>query len=133
MTQFLPRSLAFLVAVSLSACDAPSGRDGSDTPDPVATIAPDTPVSSGPIADAGNGAVPPPAVSGKDQCNAAKANEFAGRTADAATKVELEAAVKPVTSIRWVGPGMATTEDYSLSRLNIMLDTANAITSAHCG
>lgn len=95
--------------------------------------APDTPVSTepGPIADNSIAGAPQP--SGDDQCNAAIATGFAGREVDAATKAELEASVAPIAAIRWVGPGTMTTEDYSPSRLNVMLDTGNRITSAHCG
>ena len=56
-----------------------------------------------------------------------------GRRADAATRTDLAAAVAPIAAIRWVGPGDATTEDYSPQRLNVMLDVGGVIRSVHCG
>ncbi len=72
-----------------------------------------------------------PAVA--SECNAPKAERFVGRRADSATRTELTAAVAPVAAIRWVGPGDATTEDYSPQRLNVMLDVGGEIVSVHCG
>jgi hypothetical protein len=95
-----------------------------------AAASPDTPVSS----DAGTDA--PDAVAASDaasDCNAEEARRFVGEKADDATRARLLAAVKPVSAVRWVGPGDATTEDYSLSRLNVMLDVGGTIVSAHCG
>lgn len=66
-------------------------------------------------------------------CNVAAAQPFVGESADRATRARLTEAVKPVSAIRWVGPGDATTEDYSLSRLNVMLDADGTIRSVHCG
>lgn len=95
-----------------------------------AAASPDTPVSS----DADPGA--PDASAATDvpsDCNAQEAQRFVGEKADEATRARLLKAVKPVSAVRWVGPGDATTEDYSLSRLNVMLDAGGTIRSAHCG
>ena len=43
------------------------------------------------------------------------------------------ARVASVSAVRWVRPGDATTEDYSPSRLNVMLDVGGTIASVHCG
>ena len=89
---------------------------------------PDTPVSSD---------VDPAApVAGSDEpadCNAAAAVRFVGQRADNATRARLLEAVGPVSAVRWVRPGDATTEDYSPERLNVMLDAGEVIVSAHCG
>lgn len=125
-------ALALSAAFVLAACQP--ATDGSASSSPSSTAA-DTPVSSPPMADTGPAANPlaTPPASVSDRCNAARATTFVGRTADAATRAELTAAVAPVTTIRWVGPGMATTEDYSDTRLNVMLDAGEVITEAHCG
>ena len=89
---------------------------------------PDAPVSSD---------VDPAApVAGTDEpadCNAAAAERFVGQRADDATRARLLEAVAPVSAVRWVRPGDATTEDYSPSRLNVMLDVGGTIASVHCG
>lgn len=36
-------------------------------------------------------------------------------------------------TIRWIRPGDAVTMDYRLDRLNILLDSSNAVTSFNCG
>jgi len=116
------RSIA-LAGLMLAAC--------TDAPEP----SPDTPVSSG-VQPVGAGTPTSTEPSGPAQpsdCNAPKAERFVGRNADAATRAELAAAVAPTTTIRWVGPGDATTEDYSTSRLNVMLDVGGTSRSAHCG
>jgi hypothetical protein len=74
-----------------------------------------------------------PAPAGPTDCNADKAGPFIGREATPQVRADLEKAVAPVRAIRWVGPGDATTEDYSPSRLNVMLDVGGTIRSAHCG
>jgi hypothetical protein len=74
-----------------------------------------------------------PAPAGPTDCNADKAGSFIGREATPQVRADLEKAVAPVRAIRWVGPGDATTEDYSPSRLNVMLDVGGTIRSAHCG
>jgi hypothetical protein len=66
-------------------------------------------------------------------CNAPAAEPFIGREADASARKELAAAVAPITSLRWVAPGEATTEDYNPQRLNVMLDLEGAIATVHCG
>ena len=96
--------------------------------DAATAASPDTPVSSD---------VDPAApVAGSDEpadCNAAAAVRFVGQQADNATRARLLEAVGPVSAVRWVRPGDATTEDYSPSRLNVMLDVGGAIASVHCG
>ena len=84
----------------------------------------------------GNSASSPDSQSSPDSptdCNADKAGNFIGREATPQVRADLEKAVAPVRAIRWVGPGDATTEDYSPSRLNVMLDVGGTIRSAHCG
>ena len=96
--------------------------------DAATAASPDTPVSSD---------VDPAApVAGSDEpadCNAAAAVRFVGQRADNATRARLLEAVGPVSAVRWVRPGDATTEDYSPSRLNVMLDVGGTIASVHCG
>ena len=119
-------------ALALAAC--------TETPDDptAAAQAPSTPVSSTPMPEPVATPARPaltPAVEPvqPSDCNAPKARPFVGRTADAATRADLASAVAPVAAIRWVGPGDATTEDYSPQRLNVMLDVAGKIVSVHCG
>ena len=94
-------------------------------------VSPDTPVSE-PLGDP-VAMVPPVDPADPTTCNAPAAGPFVGRQADEAVRRELAAAVAPVSTIRWVAPGDATTEDYSAQRLNVMLDLDGAIASAHCG
>ena len=126
----LLRALAFAAALALGAC-----ADAAEEQPAAVAQSPDTPVANtaGPVS-----ADPPPLASPvgpatPDDCNAPKAEPFVGRTADPATRRELTAAVAPITAIRWVGPGDATTEDYSPQRLNVMLDVSGKIVSVHCG
>lgn len=114
-------SLLSAALLALSGC---TQRNSASTPD--------TPVNN-----SANGTQSPaydvPAPSGPTDCNADKAGSFIGREATPQVRVELEEAVAPVRTIRWVGPGDATTEDYSPSRLNVMFDVSGTIRSAHCG
>ena len=126
----LLRALALAGALALGAC-----ADTTDDPDALVAQSPDAPVSNaaGPAS-----ADPPPLASPvgpatPDDCNAPKAEPYVGRQASSATRGELTAAVAPITAIRWVGPGDATTEDYSPQRLNVMLDVGGRIVSVHCG
>jgi len=106
----------------------PSGDDSGAA---AGSAPPDTPVSSPP--DVG----PPPA--GDDgstlpaDCNARKAEGFIGQRATPAVRARLAEVVAPITAIRWVGPGDATTEDYSPQRLNVMLDVGGVIAAVQCG
>lgn len=115
------------VALALAGCtqgnsaSSPDSRGSADSP--VTSTATGT---QGPAYD-----VPAPAVA--TACNADKAGSFIGREATPEARADLEEAVAPVRAIRWVGPGDATTEDYSPSRLNVMLDVGRTIRSAHCG
>lgn len=128
---------AILTGLLLTACgDAAEGPAGADPVVATASTGPDTPVAS--AADPEPGPVTPtmtspigPAV--PSDCNAPKAEPFVGEKATPEMRERLAAAVAPVAAIRWVGPGQATTEDYSPQRLNVMLDVAGAITEVHCG
>jgi hypothetical protein len=127
------RTIALAASLVLGACtDAPEDR--------AATIAqsPDTPMSTTLEPEPSANPDRPPLASpvgtaSPSDCNAPKAQAFVGRRADAATRAELTAAVAPVSTIRWVGPGDATTEDYGPQRLNVMLDVGDKIVSVHCG
>lgn len=110
--------------LALSACTGADAPAGSGSPD--------TPVTS-PATDAPAFADDVPAPAGPADCNADKAERFVGRRATPEVQAELRQAVAPVETIRWVGPGDATTEDYSISRLNVMLDVGRTILSVHCG
>ena len=110
--------------LALSACtgaDAPAGSGSPDTP--VTSPATGTPTFADDV----------PAPAHPTDCNADKAERFVGRRATPEVQAELREAVAPVETIRWVGPGQATTEDYSPSRLNVMLDVGRRILSVHCG
>ena len=124
------RLLALAGGLVLSACtDAPEDRAAAATPSP------DTAASNGagPVSTGPPSLVSPVSPAAPSDCNAPKAEPFVGRNADAAIRSDLTAAVAPITAIRWVGPGDATTEDYSPQRLNVMLDVAGSIVSVHCG
>ena len=125
------RSIALASSLALAAC-------GADESDPSETVAasPEAPVMSEevPPANADQAAMTMPVGTAEPtDCNADRATRFTGRTADAEVRAELAEAVAPVAAIRWVGPGDATTEDYSPQRLNVMLDAGDVIVSAHCG
>jgi hypothetical protein len=124
-----------LVILASSLALAACGSGNSDTAETVAA-SPDTPVMSEeeppPPAD-GAAMAMPVGPSEPADCNADRAARFVGRTANPGVRAEIAEAVAPITAIRWVGPGDATTEDYSPQRLNIMLDAGDVIVSAHCG
>ena len=125
------RLIALASSFALAAC-------GADESNPAENVAasPEVPVFSEETppatAEAATMAMPVGTPEPTD-CNADRAAQFAGRTADTEVRAELVEAVAPVTAIRWVGPGDATTEDYSPERLNVMLDAGEVIVSAHCG
>jgi hypothetical protein len=127
------RTLALAGVLVLAAC-----TETPDDPVSAAAQAPDAPVSNaaGPSTSASPGRpalVSPVGPATPSDCNAPKAELFVGRRADRATRADLAAAVAPTAAIRWVGPGDATTEDYSPQRLNVMLDVGGKIVSVHCG
>lgn len=128
------RALGTLAAVALlAACNTAVETD------PSADQTGDTPVSAEPdedqVAARDPAAEPSPAPSqtGEEPCNANRAQSFVGKKADPQTRADLASAVSPVSDIRWVAPGMATTEDYRIERLNVMLDQQDTIVSLHCG
>ena len=125
-----PHMLSALGAVGLilAGCvDADPAVSGAD--DAAANVAPDTPVSAD-VAPSGSDTT---ASDEPRDCNAGEARRFVGEQADEATRARVLEAVAPVSAVRWVGPGDATTEDYSPSRLNVMLDAGGKIVSVHCG
>jgi hypothetical protein len=125
-----PHMLSALGAVGLilAGCvDADPADSGAD--DAAANVAPDTPVSAD-IAPPGSDTT---ASDEPRDCNAGEARRFVGEQADEATRARVLEVVAPVSAVRWVGPGDATTEDYSPSRLNVMLDAGGKIVSVHCG
>jgi hypothetical protein len=129
---------AILAGLLLAACgDATESPSGGDR---VAAASPDpnVPVTSGAGTYPAAGADAPkmtspvgPAV--PSDCNAPQAERFIGERDTPAVREQLAEAVAPITAIRWVGPGDATTEDYSPQRLNVMLDAGRMITEVHCG
>jgi hypothetical protein len=126
------RAIVLAGALALAAC-----TDASEAPD-TAAQSPDASVSNAakprPSPSPGNPPLASPiGPTSPSDCKAPKAESFVGRRADAATRTALAAAVAPITAIRWVGPGDATTEDYSPQRLNVMLDVGGKIVSVHCG
>ena len=136
-----PFSRAMLLAMVLaaSACaepeqpagDAVVAVAGTQAP-PSGATNPGRPVGT-PAQRSTGSPLPDPGPAEPSDCNAPIAARFVGRTADSATRAELTAAVAPIAAIRWVGPGDATTEDYSPTRLNVMLDVGGVIRSSHCG
>ena len=113
----------------LAGCvESEPAASGDQAAGPVAS--PDTLVSSGTDPGAPDASA---ATDVPSDCNAEEAQRFVGEKADEATRARLLEAVKPVSAVRWVGPGDATTEDYSQSRLNVMLDAGGTIHSVHCG
>lgn len=117
-----------LVSCTAAPQDSSAGAAGSS---------PDTPVTNSPEPQdiSGSGDASGSAVDSAlpSDCNAAKAETFVGRRAEASVRRELTNAVAPISTIRWVGPGDATTEDYGPQRLNVMLDAGGVIRSVHCG
>ena len=130
---------ALLVGLFLAACGEGVEEPAGDEPVvATATPDPDTAVTSAAGTSSAAGADSPvlaspvgPAV--PSDCNAPQAEGFVGERATPAVRERLAAAVAPITAIRWVGPGQATTEDYSPQRLNVMLDAGDVITEVHCG
>ena len=129
---FLLRCAFLAPALVLAACGDGLGSPDGDETAASASLPSDTPVASqaasvsstrGPDSD---GPLP-------TDCNVAEAEGFVGQRASPEVRSRLAAAVAPVNTIRWVGPGDATTEDYSPQRLNVMLDVGAEIVSVHCG
>jgi hypothetical protein len=125
-----PRFLTVLGVASLALASCTQSNPTSSPDD--RGNSPDRAVSS-PAAGAPSPAYDVPAPAARTDCNADKAGSFIGRDATPQVRADLEKAVAPVRTIRWVGPGDATTEDYSPTRLNVMLDVGGTIRSAHCG
>src|SRR5687768_12709715 len=127
------RAITLAGLLALAAC-----TDAPEDPVSAAARSPDTPVSTTSEPQRSANADEPPLSSPlgpatPSDCNAPRAEPFVGRRADAATRTDLAAAVAPIAAVRWVGPGDATTEDYSPQRLNVMLDVGGVIRSVHCG
>jgi hypothetical protein len=124
------RALALAGALALGACTEKPEEPGAAT-----AQSPDTAVAD--AAGPANADLPPLASpvgqAMPEDCNAPRAERFIGRSADPGTRAELTAAIAPISAIRWVGPGDATTEDYGPQRLNVMLDVGGKIVSVHCG
>jgi hypothetical protein len=121
-----------VLSAALLALAGCTQENSASSPDNPGSVSPDAPVSS-PASGAPGPADDVPAPAAPTDCNADKASSFVGREATPKMRADLEKAVAPVRTIRWVGPGDATTEDYSPSRLNVMLDVGGTIRSAHCG
>lgn len=68
-----------------------------------------------------------------DKCNSRLAAPYIGQELDADTRGELMTAVAPIVTVRWIGPGEATTDDLNPQRLNVMYGADNVITSVGCG
>lgn len=121
------RALALAGVLALGACaDAPEEQAPAVAQSPYTQVSSVLPEDAPPLTPPITSALP-------SDCNAPKAEPFVGRRADSATRADLTATVAPVSAIRWVGPGDATTEDYSPQRLNVMLDVGGKIVSVHCG
>lgn len=122
----LPGLVFALGALALAGCvETKPAEPGGEAPGFAGS--PDTPVQSDDVSGA------PDTSAALRDCNAIKAQPFVGLKADGNTRTRLLEAVKPVSAVRWVGPGDATTEEYSPSRLNVMLDAGGTIRSVHCG
>ena len=74
----------------------------------------------------------PPLNAAGGTCNAASVQSHIGHTAQTAAGPVLlrESGAR---SLRWIGPGMAVTMDYSETRLNAVYDDAMLITELRCG
>jgi hypothetical protein len=133
MTAALSFRCICLAALLAGACAEVEDEAVGTASEPVAGSS-DQPVSSPDLPAAPSSSVIPDVDSSQGaDCNALEAERFIGREATAPVRAELAHAAAPVAAIRWVGPGDATTEDYSLQRLNVMLDVGGLIVSAHCG
>lgn len=116
-----------LLTACSNAADGPAGNEPAAAP----TTTPHASVTSNPASPAGT--ADPLAPASPTDCNAPQAERFVGEQATPAVRESLTEAVAPITVIRWVGPGQATTEDYNPQRLNVMLDVGGLITAVHCG
>lgn len=125
----LARALILSGVFALAACGSTEPAQ-SDTASSATTSA-DTSVTDAPADQLTM--VPPVDPADPSTCNAPAAEPFIGREADQAARSELAAAVAPITDIRWVAPGDATTEDLRPERLNVILDLEGAIAAVHCG
>lgn len=129
---FLFRVLALPGLLALAACGGTEQAQADGGPAVAGAVEPpDTPVTAPPGNDIAM--IAPVDPDQPSTCNAPAAERFIGREADDTARRELAAAAAPVSTIRWVAPGDATTEDYSPQRLNVMLDLEGAIASVHCG
>ena len=124
------RAVALAGALALGAC-----TEKPEEPGAAVAQSPDTPVANaaGPVTTDPPALASPVGPATPEDCNAPKAEPFVGLHADSATRADVAAAVAPISAIRWVGPGDATTEDFSPQRLNVMLDVGGRIVSVHCG
>ena len=131
---------ASLALVSCEQADAPEMAGGDSAMSTSAGTgggaSPDTPVSSTPASgdasaadgDAADVNSNPPG----DECGASKVATFVSQKATPAVRARVAAEVGHST-IRWIGPDTAVTEDYSIQRLNVTLDANDVITGANCG
>ena len=129
-----PSLYALTIAVLLALPGCAERPQESSAAAAAATPVPDAPVSSPATPSVAQHDRPEPTgpVSPSD-CNAPKAERFIGSEAVSPIRAELAEAVAPISDIRWVGPGDATTEDLRYERLNVMLDVGGVIRSIHCG
>lgn len=125
--------LALPVALMVTACQTAADDPATDAS---ASAGPDAPVTSPPMAgDPGNGPPPPPddMTFPSDACGASKVASYIGK--EATVPVRSAVAREAGSSAdRWLYPDSMVTEDYSPTRLNVMLDKpTDRIVSMHCG
>jgi hypothetical protein len=65
-------------------------------------------------------------------CGTEKVARFIGAMATPAVRKAIESAAGRAP-VRWIAPGQAITLDFSLARLNIMVDERNKIATMRCG
>ncbi|WFL76938.1 hypothetical protein P7228_13205 [Altererythrobacter arenosus] len=117
-------ALAVTLPIGITACGEFVGREDAEAANATAGEAPAASMAS---------AARAPIDRTIDPCQAGRATKFIGEELSQETRQELAMAVAPVSDIRWIGPGTATTEDLRPDRLNVMIDADDKIESVGCG
>jgi hypothetical protein len=143
------RTLLLLIApLALAACgdstpddaEATSAASGATattnaTVDPVPTetvTASPSPGATATETPMGSTSTPIPANAPPSACGADKAAKFVGKTATPDVRAQVIETVGH-NRIRWIGPDTVVTMDFSESRLNAEITSANRITGFRCG
>lgn len=128
MTRTFGKCVGAMALIALcAACDRQGSKvDALSADTGMATVASSSvPSDEASISDA-------PGENATEDCGLELARSFVDRTDSPKIREALARAVG-ARPIRWIHPGEAVTQDYSLNRLNVMIDESDRITSLRCG